>query len=157
MLIVELAVAVVVVGVVLFLVEVNPYLISTKPSSSISVYSQKEFGNATITLSPGQSATARFNYSTYDPAILVIDLTFQNWRAPGDLSIYINGSPISTIYAPPGKPQTRLSIVSFSGQDWVKAPGPDSFTYGNEITFVSEPVDGYDGTITYQISIRGSR
>jgi hypothetical protein len=39
----------------------------------------------------------------------------------------------------------------------VKAPGPDSFTYGNEITFVSEPVDGYDGTITYQISIRGSR
>jgi hypothetical protein len=154
---VEIAVIVIVVVGGLFIVEISPYLSSSKPNAQIGMYNQKQFGSATIALSPGETAIARFNYSTYDPAILVLDLTFPTWKTAGDLSIYINGNFATTINAPPDNKQYSLTLLSFSGQDWVKSPSLNSFTYGNEITFVSKSGNGYDGTFSYKISIRGSR
>ena len=155
--VVEILSIAVVLAAVMFFVEVSPYLSSSKPDSQIGVYTQKDFADDTVTLAPGQAESARFNYSTYDPAILVVYLTFPTYNKVGDLSVYINGNYLTTVNAPPGTFKFTLTAISFSGQDWVKSPSINTFTYGNEITFVSEPTTGYDGTVSYRISIRGSK
>ena len=157
LLFVEIAAVAIVLVVILFFVEVSPYLASSKPNSQIGLYNQKEFARGNVTLTVGQTAGAQFNYSSYDPAILVIDLAFQNWQTPGYLSLYCNGLIIATIYASSSNPTVRFTTISVSGWDWVKPPSLNSFTYGNEVTFSSEPQNGYEGTFDYQISIRGSR
>jgi hypothetical protein len=157
LLIVEIVMVVVGVIAVLILVEVSPYLISATPNSQINVYSQKEFANTTLTLERGDSGSVRFNYTTYDPAILILDLEFEKWTSVGDLSVFINGDPITTINAPPGNTQLDLTVLSFSGRDWVKSPSINTYTYGNEITFISDLTRGYAGTLNCKISIRGSR
>lgn len=155
--VVEIASIVIVVVLAIVLVEVTPYLASSKLNSSIGVFNQKEFAQGVVTLGVGQMASAQFNYSTFDPAILVVDLTFQNWQTPGVLSMYCNGRSIGRILATPNSPTVRITAISVSGWDWVKPPSINSFTYGNEITFVSEPENGYEGTFSYQVDIRGSR
>jgi hypothetical protein len=154
---IEIASAIIVLAVVLVVVEVTPYLSSSQANAQIGTFNEKVFAKGTLTLALGQSASAQFNYSTYDPAILVVDLTFQDWQVPGNLSMYCNGRLISTIYATPDNPTVRLTTISVSGWEWVKSPSIDSFTYGNEVTFVSDPADGFEGTFNYQIDIRGSR
>jgi hypothetical protein len=154
---IEIASAIIVVVVVLFVVEVNPYLLSSKSSSQIGVYNEKVYAKGNATLDLGQIVSAQFNYSTYDPAILVVDLTFQNWEVPGDLSVYCNGLLVATIHATPDNPTARLNMISVSGWDWVKPPTIDAYTYGNEVSFESDPQTGYQGTFSYQIDIRGSR
>jgi hypothetical protein len=154
---IEISVFVAVLVVVLFFVEVTPYLASSKPDSQIGMYNEKMFAKGTAILSIGQTASAQFNYSTYDPAILVVDLAFQDWQTPGHLSIYCNGRLIATILATSNNPTVHLTTISVSGWDWVKPPSINSFTYGNEVTFVSETETGYEGTFSYQIDIRGSR
>ena len=153
----EIAAVAIVLVVIMVFVEVTPYLASSKPDSQIGVYNQKEFAKGNVTLAAGQTTSAQFNYSTYDPAILVVDLSFQSWQTPGLLSVYCNGRIIATINATQDYPQLRLNAISVSGWDWVKPPSPNSFTYGNEITFVSEPENGFEGAFSYQIDIRGSR
>jgi hypothetical protein len=157
LLFVEIATVAIVLVAILFFVEVSPYLASSKPNSQIGLYNQKEFARDNVTLAVGQTAGAQFNYSSYDPAILVIDLAFQNWQTPGYLSLYCNGRIIATIYASSSNPTVRFTTISVSGWDWVKPPSLNSFTYGNEVTFSSDPQNGYEGTFDYQISIRGSR
>jgi hypothetical protein len=154
---IEIASVIVVLVIIMFFVEVTPYLVSSKPNAQIGVYNQKEFAKDIVTLASGQTASAQFNYSTYDPAILIIDLTFQNWQTPGYLSLYCNGRIIATVYASTANPEIHFTTISVSGWDWVKPPSTNSFTYGNEVTFSSEPQNGYEGTFSYQISIRGSR
>lgn len=154
---IEVAVIVVVIALVLIVVEGIPYFVSSSADSSIGIYNQKEFARGTAVLGLGQTSSAQFNYSTYDPAILVIDLTFENWQTSGRLSILCNGRNIATILASPDNPTVRLTTISTSGWDWVKPPSINSFTYGNEVTFVSEPNNGYQGSFKYQIDIRGSR
>lgn len=154
---IEITVIVVVIAIVLLVVEGTPYFVSSSSNSSIGVYNQKEFAKGTETLGAGQTASAQFNYSSFDPAILVIDLTFQNWQNPGRLSMYCNGRNIATIFATPDNPTVRLTMISTSGWDWVKPPSINSYTYGNEVSFVSETENGYAGTFSYQIDIRGSK
>jgi hypothetical protein len=154
---IEIASVVAILLVIMVFVEVTPYLASSKPNSQIGVYNEKVFAKDNVTLALGQMASAQFNYSTYDPAILVVDLVFQNWQAQGALSVYCNGRLVATINATPDNPTVRLTSISVSGWDWVKPPSVNSFTYGNEVTFVSEPGNGYEGTFSYQIDIRGSR
>jgi hypothetical protein len=154
---IEIGVAVVVIVLVVFFFEVTPYLASSKQSDSVGIYHQKMFAQGVTTLALGQQASAQFNYSTYDPAILVMYLSFQSWQTPGDLSVNCNGRRIATVHASPDNPTIQLTTVSVSGWDWVKPPSLDAYTYGNEVTFVSEPLGGYEGTFSYQIEIRGSR
>jgi hypothetical protein len=154
---VEIASVAIILVVILVVVEASPYLASANQNSQIAMYNQKEFAKGTVTLAKGQSASAQFNYTTYDPAILIVDLAFQNWQTPGSLSLYCNGRIIATINPTPDDPTVRFTTISFSGWDYVKSPSIDSFTYGNEITFVSDAQNGFEGVFNYQISIRGSR
>jgi hypothetical protein len=157
LLVVEGTTAIAILVVVLVLVQFSPFLASTTEDSHINVYDEKVFATGNLTLAIGQTASAQFNYSTYDPAILVTNLVFRDWQTPGDLSVYCNGRLIATIHATPTNPTIQLTTISVSGWDWVKPPSLNAFTYGNEVTFASEPANGYAGTFSYQIDIRGSR
>lgn len=154
--IIEIAAIVVVVVVLLLLVEVSPFLTSSRPDSSIAVYDQKEFAEGSVTLAKGQRATVGFNYSTYDPSILVLNILFQDWQNPGKLSIYCNIKLLRTIYASPENPKVTLNVVSFSGLDWVDSPTLLSPNAINRIIFVSD-ANGYEGTLNYELYVRGSR
>ena len=160
----EIATTVIVLVVIMVSIEVVPYLAASKENDQISMYTQKQFAEGNATLTAGLTASVRFNYSSYDPAILVVGLTFQTWQKPGDLAVYCNGKLISTVSATPQAPQVDLNVVSLSGLDLVKPKPnipyfqvPDAYTYGNEITFTTPVQNGYEGTFSYQIMIRGSR
>jgi hypothetical protein len=154
--VIEIAAIVVVIAVLLLLVEVSPFLASSKPNSSVAVYDQKEFAKSVATLTRGQRATVAFNYSTYDPSILVLNILFQSWKTPGNLSIYCNVKLLTTIFATPEKSQITLNVVSLSGLDWVDSPNLTSPNAINRIIFVSDE-NGYEGTFSYELYIRGSR
>ncbi len=159
---VELVSAVAIVVVVLLVVQTTPYLASSKPSSQIGVFNQKEYVQNTVSILAGQKTSCRFNYSSFDPAILVIDLDFQNWQTSGNLALYCNGIHIVTIEATQRNPEVQLTTITVSGFDLVKPHYQlsalfSTYTYGNEISFSSPLTSGYEGTFSYKISIRGSR
>ena len=154
---IEISTIIIIIASVVVVVEATPYFVSSSTSSSIGTYNQKVFAQGKETLILGQMASTQFNYSTYDPAILIIDLTFQDWQNPGVFSIYCNGRTIATILAEPNTPTVHITTFSVSGWDWVKPPSINSYTYGNEVSFASDPEKGYQGTFSYIISVRGSR
>ncbi len=159
---IEIAIVIIVIVFVMVFVEITPYLAASSQTGQIGVFNQREYAKETVTLSPGQRASSKFNYTTYDPAILVVDLTFQDWQKAGTLSLYCNGIHIVSFEATPNNPYVELTTVTFSGYDLVKPPPPKlaisfAFAYGNEVSFVSPEGNGYQGTFTYQINIRGSR
>jgi hypothetical protein len=156
LLLIEITSVITILALVMFLVEVSPILASSGESSHIDMYNEKVFTAGNLTLSLGEYANTQFNYSTYIPAILVLKLYFQNWITSGALSVYCNGRLIATIFASPNNPSVRLTTISTSGSDWVKPPSANSVTYENEVSFVSEPQNGYEGSFSFQISIRGS-
>jgi hypothetical protein len=154
---VEVASIITVVVLVLVFVEVTPYLASGNQNKSIGIYGQRIYVQGTTEIASGEIASAQFNYSSYDPAILVVDLNFRTWPTPGYLSLSCNGRTIATINVTPDMPAVRFTTISLSGWDWVKPPSADAYTYGNEVTFVSDAGGGYEGAFDYKISIRGSR
>ena len=156
LLMIEVVAIIAIISIVIVFVQITPNLVSSS-TPSIGVYNQKEFARGTITLGTGEMSSARFNYSTFDPAILVIDLTFKNWQTSGALTILCNGRNIATFLAKSNNPTISITTISVSGWDWVKPPSINSYTYGNEITFQSKPQNGYAGTFSYQINVRGSR
>jgi hypothetical protein len=162
LIVVEATVVIVAIVLIAVVVEITPYLTSSGQNGQIGVFNQRKYVQETATLQQGQRVTSRFNYTTYDPAILVVDLKFQDWQKPGALSMYCNGILVTTFDATPSNPNIESTTVTFSGFDLVKPPPPKlgmsfQFTYGNEISFSSPTEDGYEGTFNYQISIRGSR
>ena len=159
---VELVSVVAVLVVALLLVQITPYLASSSTSDQIGVFNQKEYVQNTVSLLAGQKTSCRFNYSTFDPAILVIDLDFQNWQTQGNLALYCNGIHVVTIEATQGNPEVQLTTITVSGYDLIKPHYQlsalfSTYTYGNEISFLSPSNSGYEGTFSYKISIRGSR
>jgi hypothetical protein len=160
--VVEIAVVVVVIVLITVFVGITPYLVSSGGYGQIGVFNQRAYAQETVTIQPGKIASSRFNYSTYDPAILVVYLKFQDWKKSGYLSMYCNGILIETFDAAPSNPYVESTTITFSGFDLVKPPSSRlgiyyQFTYGNEISFLSPVENGYEGTFNYQISIRGSR
>jgi hypothetical protein len=158
----EIAIIILVIIIVAVFVEISPFLGASNQTGQIGVYNQRQYAQNTVTLGQGQSASSRFNYTTYDPAILVVDLAFKNWQTPGTLSLYCNGILIDTFEASPSNPSVESTTVTFSGFDLVKPPPSklaisSVFAYGNEISFVSPQNNGYEGTFSYQVNIRGSR
>jgi hypothetical protein len=162
MFMVEIVVVLLIIVVVAVIVEVTPYLASSRQNDQIGVFNQKIYAQKTVTLAAGQSTSSQFNFTTYDPAILVVDLDFKDCKIPGNLSVYCNGIIIASFEANPRKPHVQLTTVTFSGYDLVKPPPPQLaissyFAYGNEISFLSPQQNGYSGTFSYTIGIRGSR
>jgi hypothetical protein len=84
-------------------------------------------------------------------------LNFKTWQSRGNLTISVNDQVFATISPDPEKPQITLTAVSFSGEDLVKPYAVYSRFFSNEINFSSKPNEGYSGTFSYRISIRGSR
>jgi hypothetical protein len=141
----------------LLLVFYTPYLDASSQNTSIKIFNQREYAKGTATLTRGEKASAFFNYTFYDPVILIVDLTFQTWQTPGNLTIYINGKYCASIFVSPQEQQARFEIVTLSGSDWIKPPSIDSFVFGNQVLFNSDVKNGFEGTFNYQINIRGSR
>jgi hypothetical protein len=164
LMVVEISVVVIVFVSILLFVEITPYLASANSESQIGTYNQRLFLQGNATLSAGHSVSAWFNYSSFDPPILVLELTFLSWQTPGSLLVYCNGLRIATIEASPDKPNVVLTAVAVSGIDLVKtradliypAP-PNAYTFGNQVAFAPNPGDGYEGSFSYRISLRGSR
>ena len=158
----EIAIIILVIIIVAVFVEISPFLSASNQTGQIGVYNQRQFGQDTVTLGRGQRASSMFNYTTYDPAILVVDLTFKDWKNSGSLSLFCNGILLDTFEVAPGNPSLESTTVTFSGFDLVKPPQSkiavsSVFAYGNEISFYSPQDNGYEGTFSYQVNIRGSR
>ena len=158
LIITEIALVAVILVVALIVIEGIPYLEGSQQTSSVSMYQEREYDKGNFTLARGENARTRFNYSTYDPSILVIDLSFQSWQSPGNLTLLCNGKQFASFVATPEKPTISLSVISVSGQDWLRtySSTASNSTLDNEITFSSEPLNGYAGTFNYRIAVRGS-
>jgi hypothetical protein len=160
LIIAEIVLVAVILIAAMVVIEGIPYLEASQ-NSSISMYQEKEYAKGSVTLARGETAQTGFNYSTYDPAILVLELSFQSWQNPGNLTFYCNKKPFASIIATPETSSTSLTVISLSGKDWVQTSSPSVRSpfpsgYGNEITFSSESLNGYAGTFNYRISVRGS-
>jgi hypothetical protein len=125
--------------IVLLFVEVTPYFASSQQGSSIGVFEEREFLRGDATITKGAFVrTEYFNYSTFDPAILVLRLEFQTWQSAGTLILSINGRVIASIVATPEQPKIELNSVSLSGKDWVEPTSIYSPGFDNSISFASE-------------------
>ena len=162
--VVEIAIAVLVIVVVATFVGITPYLESSDATGQIGVFKQREYAKETATIQRGQTTVSKFNYDTYDPAILKIDVEFQDWKKPGNLSLYLNYVLIDSFEATPQNPSYKTTTITFSGFDLVKPPPADlgmsssaQFFAINLLYFESPTEGGYEGTFSYQVSIRGSR
>lgn len=143
-------------------VQISPYLSSSGRDDRIGVFSQREYAQNTVSILSGEKTSCRFYYLPFDPAILVVDLTFHSWQAPGYLSLYCNGVLVVTIAANPGNPNVQLTTITVSGYELVEPQNQmsfqlDNFVYSNEISFLSAAENGYEGIFSYKISVRGSR
>lgn len=157
----EVVLVAVIIVAAMVVIEGIPYLEASQQTASISMYQEKEYGRGSVTLAKGETARTGFNYSTYDPAILVLEISFESWQSPGNLTFYCNYESFGSIMATPERSSISLTVISISGEDWVQTSSstvssPFPSEYGNEITFSSEPPNGYAGTFNYRLSIRGS-
>jgi len=152
---VEITLVLVVITVTMVFVEVTPYLVSSRANGSIGVFKQESYPRGTLRLTSGQLANSTFKYSSYDPSIIVLNLSFEICEKPGYLILYCNYREIAKLFINPETPPITLNLVSFSGLDWIEPP---TAMFGlNELVFESASKDGYAGTLTYQINLRGSR
>ena len=150
------------IGLIFF--QMTPYLQSSGRSGSIGVFNQQDYVKETATIQPGEIVNSRFNYNTYDPAILKIEVSFQDWKKPGNLSLYLNYVLIDSFEATPQKPSYETTTITFSGFELVKPPpiNPEMASsaqfFASNLLYFESPLDGgYEGTFNYHISIRGSR
>ena len=159
LIIAEVVLVAVILVAAMIVIEGIPYLEASQQNSSISMYQEREYDKGSVTLAKGEIARKGFNYTTYSPAILVLEVSFESWQSPGNLTFYCNYESFGSIIATPEKPSASVTMISLSGKDWVQTSSltvRSPFEYGNEITFSSEGPNGYAGTFNYRISIRGS-
>jgi hypothetical protein len=153
---VEIAVVLVVLVAVVIVVEVNPALASSQ-TSQIGAYNQKLYDQDTVSISKGQTSTTSFKYSSYEPVILEVDFTFSDVQSPGYISCTCNGRYLGIVYASQNNQHSSMSAVSFSGSDIVKSPSTYSNAYTKQVYFTSFYEQGFEGTFSYQINLKGTR
>jgi hypothetical protein len=153
----ELAAIVIVVVVVVVFVEVNPALAAGNQTAPIGAFNQKLYSQNSVRISRGEEFTTSFDYSSYEPAILVVDVTFSDAQTQGALDVTCNGRYIGSVYGQSNNARASVCAISFSGTDWVKPPSAYSNAYTNQIIFSSDYNRGFEGVFNYQVSLKGSR
>jgi len=152
---VEILILVVALLLVGAFVEIAPFLRPSKLSYSIGLYSEREYARGNVALGVGERSSVRFTYTSYDPAILTLDVAFLTWESSGYLVFRCNNRIFASIFASPENPVLSFIVVTLSGREWVEPP---SSMFGvNEIAFESALENGYEGVLNYRISVRGSR
>ena len=155
LLIVEIVLLVVALLSVVAFVEIAPFLRPSKQSYSIGLYREREYAGGNVTLAYGQRSSVRFTYTSYDPAILTLEIAFLTWESSGYLVFRCNNRVFASVFASPENPVLSFIVVTFSGREWVEPP---SSMFGlNEIAFESDLENGYEGMFDYRINVRGSR
>ncbi len=152
----ELAVVLVALIVVVVVVEVNPALAGSEQSQNIGAFKEKLYVQDTVSIAKGESWGTSFEYSSYEPAILLMYVSFTDVQAPGYLGVTCNGRYVGRVYGNE-KSHTSLSAISMAGAEWVKPPSAYSEAFTNQIIFSSDADKGFAGTFSYQISLKGSR
>ena len=153
----ELAVVTVVLIVVVVLVEVNPSLAVSSQSTPIGAFKTKVYAADTVIITKGDAFSTQFDYSSYEPAILNIDVTATNIQTPGYLSFTCNGRYVGSVYVSPENIHASISAITLSGSEWIKPPSAYSNAFSNQIIFSSDSDQGFVGTFDYQINLKGSR
>ena len=153
--VVEITILVATLLLVVAIVEIVPFLNPSKQRDSIGLYQEREYAKGNVTLASGEWSSVRFTYTSYDPAILTLDIAFLTWKSPGYLILRCNNRVFASVLVQPENSSLSFTIISVSGREWIEPP---SSMFGvNEITFESDPNNGYEGTFSYRISVRGSR
>lgn len=137
------------------ILQLLPFLQPSKENTSIGLYNTKSYPKTPLTMASGSSITLPFYYSSYDPAIIILELIFQTCEQPGYFRAYCNYRNIASIFVSPETPPVTINLISVSGSDWVEPP--TAMLGRNELLFESETTNGYAGNLTFQITLRGSR
>ncbi len=137
------------------LVNLTSYLGASNSNHEVGLYVEKEYALGSLTIVPGERKYIWFNYSSYEPTILLLELSFKSWKTSGYLDVRCNNNPVRTIFATPENPNISLVVVSTSGSEWIE---PQSSMFGlNEVIFESALENGFEGLLSYQIRLRGAR
>ncbi len=152
----EIFVIITVLVVTVVVIQVDPSLAGSKQAQVIGAFNQNVIGQDTITIVKGDAFSTQFEYSSFEPAIFVLDLTFRDSQSSGYLTLQLNGRYIGSIFVTPEKHQATISAISLTGAEWVKPPSAYSNSFTNQIIFSSDSSDGYVGTFDFQISLNGS-
>ena len=151
LIVIEIALVVILLFAALNLIAYSPFLVSSSQDPGIGLLKEIVFPPQNVTLLRDQVTNILFNYSSYEPAILIMDINYLNWETSGYITIFLNGRFVGNIQSLPDTKQKSLAVVSCSGIDWVR-PNESNF-----IMFLSEYDLGYEGTFTCSVKLRGSR
>ena len=150
----EITVIILVLISILAFIEVTSYLGSSQ-NAKIGLYNEREYAKGNVTVFPGETAIVQFTYLSYEPTILVLDLTFKSVDKPGYLVIRCNNRMLHPILANQENSSVSLNAVSVSGAEWVE---PLSAMFGfNEVTFETGLENGFEGVVDYRVNLRGTR
>jgi len=148
----------------MYIIIINPYLESSKQDLPLRLFNEQSFPEQTTTLERGQIIYGDFNYSGYKPPILLIDMTFQDCKTNGYITVYLNERFVARIYVTPENKRISSTAVSCAGIDWVRPREATAVYFLSEpedgynvVYFLSEPEDGYEGTFSYRFRLRGSQ
>jgi hypothetical protein len=153
----EVAIVLVVLIVIVVFVEGNSSLATSTQSAPIGAYNQKTYAQDIITIAKGEAYSSVFDYSSYEPAILKIDLTVTGTVSAGYLDLTCNGRYVGSVYVSADTHHALISAISITGAEWVKPPSAYSNAFSNEVAFASNAEDGFEGTFSFQINLKGSR
>jgi len=139
---------------ILAFIEVTSYLGATQ-NARIGLYNEREYARGNVTVLPGETSLVQFTFLSYEPTILVVELTFRSVDVPGYLVVRCNNKLLNPVLVSQANSAVSLNAISVSGAEWVE---PLSAMFGyNEVTFEAGLENGFEGVIEYQIKLRGTR
>jgi hypothetical protein len=152
---IEIALIIGILACALAFLLLTPNLGSSQLYGSMDAFTQRSDPIHYISIIKDQPGIVRFNYTSYDPSIIVLDLYVDSIDHPGDFDVFCNYKHVAKVSMTPETEKVTLNLVSFSGLDWVE---PMTSMFGlNDLVFESSDPNGFIGTIAYQITFRGSR
>ena len=154
LLILEITIAIVLLISLFAFIEIRSYL-GISQSINIGLYNEREYAEGNAKALPGETTKVQFPYLSYEPAILIIELSFHSVEKPGYLTVLCNYKLLESMFVNQENSSVRLYAMSVSGAGWVETLS--SMTGLNEVHFDSGLENGFEGTINYKIKLRGTR